>query len=165
MLHNMVSILPREYGCVTEAVEPEDCEEEKMERHKPVCYFVMKNSCIEEHNDFFERPHEGMKSHMKPLLIRVKVEKVVVNKILVDGGETVNLMPHFLLEIIEKFDTDLRPHNMVPSNYEGRTSQTLGVIQVDVTMGYITRPTILMVIASRASYNFLLGREWIHVVG
>lgn len=48
---------------------------------------------------------------------------------------------------------------MVLSNYEGKTEQTMGVIQVYVTIGSITRPTMFMVIASKVSYNFLLGRE------
>lgn len=73
-----------------------------------------------------------MKSHLKPVFIRVKVEKATVNKILVDGRPAVNLMPHFLLGKIGKFDIDLRPHNMVLSNYDGKTCQTMGVIQVDV---------------------------------
>lgn len=156
-LCNVVSVLPRDYDCVTWVVEPEDCEEEEMAIHMPICYFVMNNGCIEEHNTFFERTREGMKSLLKPLFIREKVEKETVNKILVDGGEAVNLMPHFLLEKIGKFDTDLRPHNMVLSNYKGKTRQTMVVIQVDVTVGSITRPIIFMVITSRARYNFLLG--------
>ena len=53
----MVYVLPREYDCVTEVVEPEDCEEEEMDKHKLVCYFVMDNECIEEHNAFFKRTH------------------------------------------------------------------------------------------------------------
>lgn len=59
VLCNMVSILPREYDCVIEVVEPEDCKEEEMARHKLVCYFVMKNGCIQEQNSFFERPVRG----------------------------------------------------------------------------------------------------------
>lgn len=89
----------------------------------------------------------------------------MVNKILIDGGATVNLMPHFLLEKIGKFNTNLRPQNMVLSNYKGNTCQTMGVIQFNVTLGSITRPTIFMVIALRNDYNLLLGREWIHRVG
>lgn len=46
VLCNMVSVLPREYDCVTVVVEPKYCEEEEMVRHKPVCYFMMNNSCI-----------------------------------------------------------------------------------------------------------------------
>lgn len=82
-----------------------------------------------------------------------------------DGGVAVNPMPYILLKKIGKYDTDLRPHNMVLSNYERKTSQTMGVIQVDVTVGSITRLTIFMVILSKASYNPLLDREWIHVTG
>lgn len=54
---------------------------------------------------------------------------------------------------------------MILLNYKGKTTQVMGVIQFDVTVGSITRPTIFMVIASRASYNLLMGREWIHRVG
>lgn len=88
-----------------------------------------------------------------------KVKNTIVYKILVDDGATVNLMPHFLLAKIGKYDTDLRPHNMVLSNYEGKTGQTIGVIQVDIIVRSITRPIVFMVMASRASYNLMLGRE------
>lgn len=48
ILCNVVSILPTDYDFVNEVAEPEDCDEEEMERHKHVCYFVMNNGCIEE---------------------------------------------------------------------------------------------------------------------
>ena len=54
---------------------------------------------------------------------------------------------------------------MVLSNYEGKIGHTLGVIQVDLTMGTITRLTMFMALASRANYNLLLGRKWIHGIG
>lgn len=34
-----------------------------------------------------------------------------------------------------------------------------------MTIGSITRPTVFMVIASKAIYNLLIGREWIHGIG
>lgn len=61
-----------------------------------------------------------------------------------------------------KVDTDLRPHNMVLSNYEGKTSHILGLIQVSLSVGSIVRPTLFMVIGPKVNYNLLLGREWIH---
>lgn len=64
---NVVSVLPREYDCVTKMTELVYCNEEKMAKHKLVCYFVMNNCCIKEKNVFFERPDEGMKSHLKPI--------------------------------------------------------------------------------------------------
>lgn len=35
---------------------------------------------------------------------------------------------------------------MVLSNYEGKTHRSLGVIQVDLAVGTIVRPTLFMVI-------------------
>lgn len=74
-------------------------------------------------------------------------------------------MPHSLLKKIGNYDTDLRPHNIVFSNYEGKTSKALGVIQVDIVVDTIVRPTLLMIILTIASYNLLLCREWIHDIG
>lgn len=54
---------------------------------------------------------------------------------------------------------------MVLSNYEGETSHILGVMQVELSVGPTTRPTIFMVITYNANYNLLLGSEWIHGVG
>lgn len=115
-----------ECDCVTEVTKPVDCGEEEMTKHKPVRYFVMNNGCIEEQNKFFERPSEDMKNHLKPLFIRAKVENTITNKILIDGGVVVNLMPPFLLRKLGKYD--LRPHNIVLSNYESKTGHTMGVI-------------------------------------
>ena len=126
---------------------------------------MMKNGCVEEHNAFFKRPDEAMKNHLKPLFIRGKVENVGINKILVDDRVTVNLMSHFILKKIGKDDTDTKPHNMVLSNYGGKIGTTMGVIQVDKTVGTIIRTTMFMVITSKANYNLLLGREWIHGIG
>ena len=81
----------------------------------------MNNGCIEEQQAAFEKPDLGMKSHLKPLFIRAKVNGVVVNKVLIDGGAAVNLMPQSMLPNIGKYDCDLSAHNIVLSNYEGKT--------------------------------------------
>lgn len=140
-----------------------DYDKEEMSRHKPVSYFVMNSGCTKVKNAFFETANEGMRSHLMLIFIRVKVENITVNKI-VHGGVSVNLMPYFLLKKIGKYDTDLRPHNMGLSNYEAKIGHTMGIIQVDVTIGLITRLIVFMVIALKVSYNLLLGREWIHGV-
>ncbi|XP_050889916.1 uncharacterized protein LOC127095244 [Lathyrus oleraceus] len=106
-----------------------------------------------------------MKSHLKPQIITGKVEDVPINKILVYCGATVNLMPHHMLRKIGKYDTDAKPHNMVLSNYEGNVRITLGVIQVRLTVGTVTRSTMFMIVETKANYNLLLRRKWIHGVG
>lgn len=113
----------------------------------------------------FEKPSSEMMYHLKPLFIRKKVNGVAVNKVFVDGGEVVNLMPHTLFKKMGKCNADLRQHNMVLYNYEGKNSSLLGVIQVKLVVGTTTRSTLFMVINSKANFNLLLGREWVHSIG
>jgi hypothetical protein len=61
--------------------------------HKPMCYYIMNNGCVEVQHAMFEIPNYHMKSHLKPLFIEAKVNKIGVNKVLVDGGAVVNLLP------------------------------------------------------------------------
>ncbi|XP_050892551.1 uncharacterized protein LOC127098090 [Lathyrus oleraceus] len=105
-----------------------------------------------------------MKSHLRSLLIRAKVEGVTINKVLVDCGATINIMQHHILKKIGKYDTDVRSNNIVLSDYGGKTKSTMGVIMVNVTVGSITRPTLFTVIDAKPSYNLLVGREWLHGV-
>lgn len=161
----MVFMLLVEYNCETEVEEPPTSEVVEMAKHKPICYYVMNNDCVEEQNTFFERPYCGMKSHLKPLFIRANIENIGINKLLMYGGAEVNLMLRSILNKIGKFDTDLRPHNMVLSNYEGKIDTPMGVIQLDLTVGTITRPRLFMVIALGVNSNLLLERELIHGIG
>ena len=125
----------------------------------------MNSGVVEEQKAMFERPSPGMMYHLKPLFIKAKVEGIAINKVFVDGGAAVNLMPLTLFKKIGKNDDDLRQHNIVLSNYEGKTSNILGVIQVDLAVGTTTRSTLFMVINSKVNFNLLLGREWIHGIG
>ncbi|WJX16101.1 hypothetical protein P8452_06177 [Trifolium repens] len=161
---NVVSILPREFDVCSEITDDEEESGMQMALHRPVCYYVMSNGALEDQMATFERPDEGMKSHLKPLFIQAKVNNVGINKVLIDGGAAVNLMPEFLLRKIGKSLVDLHPHNIVLSNYEGETGFSLGAIQLDVVVGSTIRPTLFLVVASKANYNLLLGREWIHGV-
>ena len=70
-----------------------------------------------------------------------------------------------MLKRLEIREGDIKPHNMVLSNYEGKVGKTLGVVQLELTIGSSCRPTMFMVIEAKANYNLLLGREWIHGVG
>jgi hypothetical protein len=89
---------------------------------------------------------------------------VGVNRVLVDGGATVNLLPQSFLGKIELVDSDLKPHNVILINYEGTTGNSLGAVEVDLIVGSVSRTTMFMVVPSKANFNVLLGREWIHGV-
>ena len=88
---------------------------------KPSCYYVINSGVVEEQKAMFERPSPWMMCHLKPLLIRAKVDGISVNKVFVDGSAAVNLMPYTLFKKMGKCDDDLRHHNMVLSNYERKS--------------------------------------------
>ncbi|PNX81480.1 hypothetical protein L195_g037499, partial [Trifolium pratense] len=71
--------------------------------------------------------------HLKVLFIRAKVNDVGVNKVLVDGGAVVNIMPHFMLKKLGLYDTDLHSHSVVLANYEGKTGHSLGAVQLELS--------------------------------
>ncbi|PNX89623.1 hypothetical protein L195_g045745, partial [Trifolium pratense] len=110
VLVNVVSILPREYDMWSMS-EEEDLEDIlPVPNIKPICYYVMDNGCVEQQQAIFEKSDEGMKNHMKPLFVRAKVNDVSINKVLIDGGAAVNLMPLSLLSKIGKYETNLHSH-------------------------------------------------------
>jgi hypothetical protein len=53
----------------------------------------------------------------------------------------------------------------VLSNYEGKSGNSFGAIEVDLVVGSVKRSTLFLVVPSRENYNLLLGREWIHGIG
>jgi len=59
----------------------------------------------------------------------------------------------------------LKPHNVVLCNYERKSGISFGAVQIDLVVGIVKRPTLFLVVESKANYNLLLGREWIHGVG
>lgn len=62
----------------------------------------------------FYQPNRVIKSYLKSLFIKVKVEGKVIRGVLVDGGPAINLS-----------FSDLLPHNMVITVFNGKRSTSL----------------------------------------
>jgi len=77
----------------------------------------------------------------------------------------VKILPHFLLKKTGLSKSDLKPHNVVLCNYEGKSGSSFGVVEVDLVIGTVKMPTLFLVVESKANYNLLLNREWMHGVG
>jgi hypothetical protein len=95
----------------------------------------------------FERPDHYMQHHLKSFFIQAKINDVGVNKVLVDGGAAVNLLPHLLLKKIGLSESDLKPHNVVLCNYEGKSGSSFGGFEVDLVVGTVKRPTLFLVVS------------------
>jgi hypothetical protein len=109
----------------------------------------------------FEKP-EALGQHMKPLYIRGHLDGVPVNRMLMDGGACVNIMPASTFEKLEHKDAELMKTNMMLSGFSGKASEARGIISKELTVGSKIIPTMFFVVNVTGRYNILLGRDWIH---
>ena len=85
-----------------------------------------------------------------------------MNKMLVDGGASVNLMSYTTFRKLGKGPEDLMETDMMLKDFRGNTSKTQGAINVELMIGSKTLLTTFFVIDEKGSYSLLLGRDWIH---
>lgn len=105
---NIVLVLPAEYDCISEVSKTkEDYVQYDSTNQKLLFYYVMNNGIVEIQQAIFEKLDIGMMYHLKPFLIREKVDNIVVYKFFVDKGATINLVPNFLFKKIGKSNTYL----------------------------------------------------------
>ncbi|PVH38679.1 hypothetical protein PAHAL_5G325500 [Panicum hallii] len=110
----------------------------------------------------FEKPQAKNYKHLKALYLKGYINGHPVNKMLVDTGAAVNIMPYSVLRLLGRSTGDLIKTNVTLSDFNGQTSEAQGVLSVDLTIGNKTVPTSFFVINSKSTYNVLLGRDWIH---
>ena len=85
-----------------------------------------------------------------------------MNKMLVDRGASVNLMPYTTFRKLGKGPEDLMETDMMLKDFRGNTSKTWGAINVELTIGSKTLLSTFFVVNGKGSYSLLLGRDWIH---
>jgi hypothetical protein len=110
----------------------------------------------------FEKPRAKNYKHLKALYLKGYINCQPVNKMLVDTGAAVNIIPYSVLRRLGRSAGDLIKTNMTLSDFNGQTSEAQGVLSVDLTVGNKTVPTSFFIINSKSTYNVLLGRDWIH---
>ncbi|RYQ97165.1 hypothetical protein Ahy_B08g093174 [Arachis hypogaea] len=104
-------------------------------------------------------------SHLCPLYITTTLSGIKVNNILIDGGAAISLLPERMLIKVGKHPNDLIPRNIAVTDFNGTSTPARGLVTLTVKVGSSERNTVFVVVPSRASYNALLGRDWIHGVG
>jgi predicted aspartyl protease len=73
-----------------------------------------------------------------------------VNKMLVDTGAAVNIMPYSVLRRLGRSAEDLIKTIVMLINFNGQASEAQGVL------------TSFFIISSKSTYTVMLGRDWIH---
>jgi hypothetical protein len=104
----------------------------------------------------FEKPGE-LGWHMKPRYIRGHLDVEPINKMLVDGGACVNIMPYAMFEKLGHKDGELMKTNMTVRGISGEASEAKGIISKELTVGSKTISMTFFVVDVKGRYNVLLG--------
>jgi hypothetical protein len=110
----------------------------------------------------FEKPRGKNYKNLKALYLKCYINGEPVNKMLVDTGAAVNIMPYSVLHQLGCSTGDLIKTNIMLSDFNGQTSEAQGILNVDLTVGSKTVLTSFFVVNSKSTYTVLLGRDWIH---
>jgi hypothetical protein len=94
---------------------------------------------------------------LKALYLKGYINGQPVNKMLVDTGEVVNIVPCSVLHRLGHSTGDLIKTNVTLSDFNGQTSEAQGILNVDLTVGGKTVPTYFFVITARVLTPSYLG--------
>jgi hypothetical protein len=85
-------------------------------------------------------------SFLKALYLKGYINGHPDNKMLLDTGAAVNIMPYLIKT------------NVALSDFNGQASEAQGILNVDLTVGSKTVPTSFFIINSKSTYTVLPGR-------
>jgi hypothetical protein len=126
---NMVFVLASEFR----APQPEDL---------PVTHLDLGPQPI-----IFEKPKEKSYKHLKGLYLKGFIDGKPVNRMLVDTGAAVNLMPYSVLRRLGRSSADLIKTNVMLNDFNGQPSEAMGVLNVELTRyclgGIGSTPTVV----------------------
>ncbi|XP_070011009.1 uncharacterized protein [Nicotiana sylvestris] len=144
---------------LNEAYIPAETSIEQLERMTERFFAV--NQVSFSKNDL---PPEGV-AHNKALHLTVKCEDYYVKRVMLDRGSGVDICPLSTLQRTEIGAERIRPNNVCVRAFDVIKRDTLGEIDLVLTIGPVGFEVTFQVLDMDTSYNFLLGRPWIHAAG
>jgi hypothetical protein len=99
----------------------------------------------------FEKPREKNYKHLKALYLKGYINGHPVNKMPVDTGAAVNIMPYSVLRRLGRSAEDLIKTNVTLSDFNGQALEAQGVLNMDLTMGSKIVLTSFFIISSKST--------------
>ncbi|KAI3453522.1 hypothetical protein Pfo_010185 [Paulownia fortunei] len=107
----------------------------------------------------------GSKTHNRLLFVTGYTREQKMNRILIDGGFAVNILPlRMLKELGISIDELANSHLMIQGFNQGG-QRAIGTIRLKLLMDDMASTVLFHVIDAKTSYNMLLGRPWLHENG
>ena len=107
----------------------------------------------------------GSKPHNRPSFVTSYIKEQRVERILVDGGSAINIMPKSTMNDLEITVVDLSKSRMVIQGFSLESQRSIGMICLELTMGDLSTSSIFHVIDFKTSYKLLLGHQWVYEHG
>jgi hypothetical protein len=107
----------------------------------------------------------GNKMHNRPLLMFGEIDDLPINRIMIDGGSAINLLPLRTLKKIGYSKGDLCRSNVVIHDFNQLGQEALGAISLILKLKNFTIYVKFHIIDAATSYNALIGRPWLHESG
>ena len=93
------------------------------------------------------------------LHLTVTCEGCYVKRVNIDGGSGIYICPFSMLQSLKR----IRPNNVFVQAYDSSRRDTIGETKLNMKIGPLVFMIVFQVMYMETSYNFLLGRPWIHM--
>jgi hypothetical protein len=107
----------------------------------------------------------GSKLYNQSLFIKGYVDEKMMNRILVDDGSAVNILPLKTMKELGIPMDELFPSHLMIQSFNPGGQNTIGKIRLAIHMEDMKFNAFFHVIDAKTTYNMLLGRPWIHENG
>ncbi|KAL0290012.1 UNVERIFIED_CONTAM: hypothetical protein Sradi_7059600 [Sesamum radiatum] len=104
----------------------------------------------------------GSKPHNRPLFVTGYVCEQKVNRILIDGGSAVNILPLRILKELRIPIDELSNSCLMIQGFNQGGQRVVGIIRMQLTMEDMVSSALFNVIDAKTSYNMLLKCPWLH---
>ncbi|PIN10178.1 hypothetical protein CDL12_17234 [Handroanthus impetiginosus] len=107
----------------------------------------------------------GSKPHNRSLFVPGFMQEQKVNRILIDGGSAVNIMPKSTMKRLGILAQDLSHSRLTIQGFNQDGQRAIGMIRLGLMIGELKASILFHIIDARTSYYLLLGRPWLHENG
>ena len=136
----------------------EDSSDSEEETERTIVYRAYWSSIIFTNDDRLL----GSKIHNRPLFVTGYIREQEVNRILIDGGSTVNILPLKILKELRISLDELLPSKLMIQGLNQGGQRAIGKIRLHMLIGEMESSALFHVIDAKTTYKVLIGRPWLH---
>ncbi|KAL4596013.1 hypothetical protein ACB092_12G133300 [Castanea dentata] len=104
----------------------------------------------------------GSKPHNCPLYVSGYAHEQKIDRILIDGGLAINILPKMTMRRLGLAMEELSHSRLVIQGFNQGGQRAIGMIHLELIIGELRSNVLFHVIDAKTTYNMLLGRPWIH---